>query len=776
MVFILGIILAKLQAYSVGLAIILICLSLFLVYPRKRTIVFFAMIILIFSYWTSFLQMSEESELAFLQNERVNVEAQIIKVPVEKEGKKELILQTTSIEMDDKIYPMQEKVLANIYYYNNEEEMDKKLSEGDRITFHGKVKMPRGLRNPGGFDYSFYLRTKGIYSTITVSPETIKVEGKESLGLVWDFIFKVRRNVVKVVDENLSKDHSALLKGILFGEKELDSSIRNTFVDSGIAHILAVSGLHVGFLVGFILYFTSLFKASDIIKITLISISLAFYILITGASPSVIRASMMVWIYLFSKILGKKYDGISALSLAGFIILIINPLLLFTASFQLSFLAALSIILFYPVLVEYFMKVKYLPLSIGKLMAVTIAAQIGTLPVALYHFHQVSLISVVSNLLIIPLLGILLVTCLMAIIFYFIFDFIGSYLFFLAGFLFKWMIGVANIFSSLNFSSISLPVFTIGGVILYVLLCLLMGRYIPMKAKKIRYSVWILIFSLTVFSLVQYLWPSPLLVTYLDVNQGDSILIETPKHKTILIDGGGYRGNQADRKTSEEVLLPAFYSKRITALDLVILSHPHDDHMKGLEELMGEIPIHNLGLYEIENKEMKSFLKKARLNDIPILHLSDKNTIEIEEDIKIEVLSPKKGMLISNQQKDVNNASVVLRMDYDQRSFLFTGDIEREMENQLLQDGKNIKVDVLKVAHHGSQSSSQESFLKKTLPKISVISLGENNAFGHPDPRTIEQLDKISSHIYRTDERGAVEISTNGSWLKVKSYVEEKDR
>lgn len=769
-IYMLGIVLGKLQAYSLMLALSFISLSLILLYKNKKIIILLLVATMVISYWTSSIQTKKGSELNSLHNENIRVEAQIIQPPIEKENKKEFYIKTKQIEVNGKEYLINEKMLANLYY-NDEENPNVNISEGDIIKFQGKIKIPKGVRNPGGFDYSLYLRTKGIYSTITITPETIEVLDKQSLGFFHETIFWAKNNVEKVIEKNLSKDHAALLKGVMFGEKELDNQIKDTFIDSGIAHILAVSGLHVGFLISFVFYITKFIKASNSITFAIMTMVLIFYIFITGGSPSVIRASIMAWIYFFSKIISKKYDGISALSLAGLIILIPNPLLLFTASFQLSFLAALSIVLLYPVLLEYLLNIKYIPSFILKLMAITFAAQIGTLPVSLFHFHQVSIISLITNILIIPSLGVLLLTSIMAILFYFIVPLVGRYLFFLSGFIFQWIIVIAENFSSIPFSSISLPYFTWQGIILYIFLCLIVGRYIPLQIKKVKIASCTIVFFLMIIFLMNYLLPGPLSVTFLDVNQGDSTLIETPNDKIILIDGGGYPEYQGDKKISQDVLLPTLYAKRISKLDFVIVTHPHDDHIKGIEELIGEIPIKAVGIYEMDNEYTKNFLEKVRMNNIKIINLAEGNLIEIEKGMVMEVLSPENNFFIVDEQKDVNNSSIVIRMDYYKRSFLFTGDIEGEIENRLIDDQKDIKVDVLKVAHHGSHTSSSENFLSKAKPSVSVISVGENNTFGHPNLKTIENLRKIPSYIYRTDEKGAIEIKTNGYWLRVKSFI-----
>ena len=775
MIYIVGIVLGKMEIESLFVTLCFLGLGIILLYPKKRILLVLLIFSFLLGYGTTFLQMSKNSQLEPLHNQTIGLQACVLEPPIEKENKTDFYLEIQQIEVEGKSYILKEKVLASLYYNEGKKKYSKmNLSPGEVIDFQGKIKIPKEMRNPGGFDYALYLRSKKIYAAITIKPETIQVLGQQSLGRYKELIYQIKDRVEKSIDQNLSKDHGDLLKGILFGEKSLDSEIRDSFVDTGIAHVLAVSGLHVGFMISFISAISKILKLPNPIKFIFFTLALIFYILITGGSPSVIRASIMAWISLFSKIISKNYDGVSALSLAGLIILLPNPFILYTASFQLSFLASGAIILFYSVFLEYLQRIPKIPNFISSTLAVTLAAQIGTLPASLYHFHQVSIISVITNLIVVPLIGLLVMGSIIAILFCFFTPFIGRYLFFLMSFVFQFVIEIAGFFSSFPYASIFLPSLNWRGVVLYIFLFFIIGRYIPLEIKKVRVLSFMVIGLILAFAILSILIPSPLKVTFLDVSQGDSILIETPNGKNILIDGGGYAPYQGkERKVSEEVLLPAFYSKRIHKLDLVIVSHPHDDHIKGIEELIGKIPIDAIGIYPMDHEYVKNLKSLATNEKIKMIALEEGNVLKIQENLTMKVLSPAKGFSIEDQQKDVNNSSLVLRLDYYQSSFLFTGDIEEEMENQLLATRKDLKTDVLKVAHHGSDSSSSENFIKRVHPNMCVISVGKNNTFGHPSPYTIKQLRKVTPCVYRTDENGAVEITTNGSWIKVKSYLEQ---
>lgn len=769
---ILGIMLGKSQTLIIP-AIISIGLFLFsILIPKRRWGTILIIVFLIFGSVFTMNQINRESQLSAFHNEEIRVKAEVIKMPIKKKDKVEINMQVNEIEIKGKRYAVNEKILGRIYY--NEEDTEIPILNGNLLRLKGKVKMPQGIRNPGGFDYKLYLKSKGIMASIHIIPETIETVGDVPVNAIEKIIDATRNRVNKIIDDNLVKDHAALLKGILLGDKNINEDIREDFINAGIAHILAVSGLHVGFIIAFVIYFTKLLKFKNIGSIITITFVLVLYILLTGGSSSVIRASLMAWIYLFSKAINEKYDGISALSIVAFIILLYNPFILFTASFQLSFGAALSIILFYPVLSEHLGKIKYIPKVVLDIVGISLVVQIGTLPIALYHFNQVSLISICTNILVIPALGILLFIAFIAIISYVFIPIVGRLLFFLLSFIFQWILNVSNIFSALPFSHIRVPSFNWGSILLLILILLILSKYISLREKRTRIICFILVLVFIISGIREYIIPQPLKITFLDVGQGDSALIETPGREKILIDGGGYPSYfESNREISKDVLIPALYSKGITKLDLVIISHPHDDHMKGIGELIGEIPIKGIGLYQIKNKEMKNLITKGRKNNIPIIQLETGDKIRLQNDLGIHVLSPSSDFSMAEGQKDENNASLVIKLKYKKVSFIFTGDIEEEMENNLVNSTDNINSTVLKVAHHGSKTSSQESFIKKVKPKVCVVSVGESNNFGHPDSKVMNTLEENTSSIYRTDKNGAVEIITNGKWIKVNPFIDE---
>ncbi|MCR1897836.1 DNA internalization-related competence protein ComEC/Rec2 [Irregularibacter muris] len=769
----LGIILGKVQIFSLLLLLIFLFLVVFYFYPSKRMGLFFIIIFLLLGYGMSNVEINQTSKLSSFDEQNIKLNAYVMQPPVEKENKTEMILKVNEAYVQEKSYIIEEKVLANVYKNENTSNID--IKAGDYLNLQGKVRIPDGIRNPGGFDYSLYLNTQKIYATINISSGTIEKLGYDSPGIIKNFIYGLKGYVSQIIEQNLVPDHANLLKGILFGDKELSSDIRDNFVHSGIAHVLAVSGLHVGFLITFVTYTTNLFSIGRKGSLCILTFFLIVYILLTGASPSVIRASIMAFIFLLSKMINKKYDGISALSLAGLLVLLQNPLILYTASFQLSFTAALSIILFYPVISGYLQKIKYIPKSVGSLLSVTLVAQIGTLPISLYHFNQISLISIITNLFIVPSLGILLLVSVIAILSWMIIPFLGEFLFFLSGLLFQWIIYIAFIFSSFKFSYIFMPPFKGQNILLYGIVCLSLAGYIPLRIKRIKIFITTILILLLSFSGIQYFLPQPLKITYLDVGQGDSALIETPSGRTIFIDGGGYPSFQENtREISEDVLLPAIYSKGIRTIDLAIVSHPHDDHIKGIKELIGKIPIKAIGIYDIKNDIMVDMLALAKKNKIPINYLTSGQTIKLDKGIIMEILSPEGVVPPGNGQNEVNNYSLVAKINFDEISFLFTGDIEKEMEERLVAQGVDVDAMVLKVAHHGSNTSSTEDFINKVNPQVCIISVGKNNNFGHPDPEIIKRLKEYTPYIYRTDERGAVEVISNGNGLKIKPYLNKK--
>ncbi|HAA64131.1 MAG TPA: MBL fold metallo-hydrolase, partial [Thermoanaerobacter sp.] len=278
-------------------------------------------------------------------------------------------------------------------------------SDGDVVSIRGIVSIPKRATNPGGFDYKLFLKKKGIYAVMRVQGYAVDIVGKGNLNFIEKVIYAAKQKTEVNYINSMPERDAKFVISIFLGDKLVDDETLVQFRTAGISHIISVSGMHVAIITGFILYMLSLFNIRRY-KVPIIIIVLTFYAILTGANPPVIRAALMASIALIGTTYGKKHNSINSLSFAAFVILIFNPLMLWDVGFQLSFVATLAILYFYKPIRE---KLSMLNPKIRELVALTLSAQIGTIPFTMYYFHYISIISLLSNIVIVPLANIAVV-------------------------------------------------------------------------------------------------------------------------------------------------------------------------------------------------------------------------------------------------------------------------------------------------------------------------------------------------------------------------------
>ena len=637
---------------------------------------------------------------------------------------------------------------------------------GDRVHLTGVLRRPEGARNPGGFDQALYLKAEGISGLFYGFGEGAAAVTQPASGLSYTPA-RMAQQLARLSDAHFTQAQSSLIKGVLLGDKTMADDLRTAFQAAGVSHILAVSGLHVSYIYAALSVCTKRLRIKRRFIPWVLLPCLIFYVCLTGARPSVIRASLMLAVLAFGEGLQENYDSLSALCLAAIVILIRSPAQLYTAGFQLSFLAVLGIILFNKPLCTQWERRFFPPGSILKALSVTLSATLITLPVMLFHFHSASAAGLLSNLVIVPLVGVLMGTAVLALI---VLAFIPG-----AAVLTLPVAFLADLILELTAKLSGLGCFSIkGGALSFAALGLLfvavfwLAGYFNLKKRPVRLALAAFLGVCVLTLGVRPFLKQSLRVTFLDVGQGDSALVETPSGGAYLIDGGGYEDFGVKRAVkrrpiSEQVLLPALYAKNIRALDGVFISHNHADHSQGIEELLKSFPVKQVFISEKHNAP--EALKAA---GIPVKMLGRGDVLETADGLKIEVLWPdkKREPLPDDAQ---NDASLVIRLTYGGRSFLFTGDAGFETEANILDHLE--QTDVLKVGHHGSKYSSGEVFLNRLSPSVAAISVGRYNTFGHPTPEALERLEAAGAKCLRTDCQGALEVTTDGRRLAVKTWL-----
>jgi competence protein ComEC len=676
-------------------------------------------------------------------------------------------------------YQADENPTAKHEVSKSDEELQLDLAPGDVLLLQGQLSQPAGKRNPGGFDYGLYLKSQSIDGLLTVKPGNLEKIGQETT--LYYQILGIKRALENQSDASFSEDVSDLLKGVVFGEKNINKDLAKSFQDAGVTHVLSVSGLHVGYVFLALSFVLMAVKINKRYWILFLAPALLFYVAITGFAAPVIRASIMLLCLAWGQGLHRERDALNQLCLAGLVILGIWPAQLFQAGFQLSMGAVLGIILFYgPLLYAYekhrnkkrvHHKIKPGPIVQG--LVLTFCATVGTLPILLYHFNSFTLMSFFSNLLVVPLIGVFLLAGMGFLVIVSIVPFLAPTLSVPVTFLGESIIvvldGINDFGAVANFLGINRGGLSLAENGLFLLLVLLISGYFYLRQPYVRNTVMSLGLVLVLIVLATPLFPRNLVVTVLDVGQGDSILIETPGGLNYLVDGGGYLFERSNR-VSDQVLYPALYSKNIRELDAIFLTHNHVDHSQGVEELIFDgYPVKNLFMSVQTNNDQ---LLNQQL--VPVSLLKKGSMIEGSDGVIITVYNPE-GRISAKEDEEQNNASLVMTISYQNINLLLCGDIEAEVEKQLVEELQALSSEkdfqIIKIPHHGSKTSSTREFIKAIDPETAVISVGANNSFDHPSDEVMERLDEETITALRTDQKGAVEISSNGVYIDIKNYV-----
>jgi competence protein ComEC len=640
----------------------------------------------------------------------------------------------------------------------------KMLMSGNIISLTGNFNKGKERRNPGEFNYRKYLNQNGLAGTISVLNSSDILILKDESKVFSNIINEIRQKIFNQISKLHNGKTSGLLKGLILADRnDIDFETKTEFVNAGVIHVLAVSGLHVGFIA--VIFVVMFGRFHIIIRYILTIFGLILFLLITGAPPSVFRATIMAVLYLIAVLTNRSNNPFNILAIAALVLLLINPSDLFQPGFQLSFAAVLSILVIYPIINSLITSTKLPGWIQGILlfMGVSLAAQIGTLPLTNYYFGKLSLIALFSNLLVIPIIGFLVANGILT-LFISVFTMNIGAVFADASHLLSYLLFYSvKLSSSLPISFIRINSFTIyDSIIIYfslILLIVVIKRFYNSLLKLI--SILIIVFNAYIF--IQFddkplLLKERLSLVMIDVGQGDAFLIKFPNEKVWLIDAG----NSTEYFDSgERVIAPLLNYLNVDEIDCAVVSHMDSDHSGGFKYLFDKIKINSLIKPDPDSTKNHDILFEdfARSKSIKINYYRD--TIINIDGTQVYILnntSDSYYSLLSN-----NNKSGIIKIVYGKNSFLFTGDAEKESEDYLLRNYKNfLQSDVLKVGHHGSTSSSSHDFIYNVKPKISLISAGVNNRFNHPSPKIIERLEAIKSDILRTDVEGAIILQSDG--------------
>lgn len=618
---------------------------------------------------------------------------------------------------------------------------------GDMLVIDGTYVEPDVARNERGFNYKEYLKTLEIYGTVEINHYKVIKKGRINKLILYTARLKeiLKSNISKVIKKEENKN---LLIAMILGDTEdLSEELKTDFLDSNLYHILSVSGGQVSnIIIGITILFRLLKIHKKIMDVLCIVILIEFMFL-TGLTPSIIRACIMCIISLISGLIIRRYDIANSLGISLLIILMNNPFAINSLSVLLSYFGFLGIIVLGSFTIKEVNKVikNNILRYILNIVISSVAAQIFIFPIILYVFGTISLTFIFSNLLIIPLstvitiIGLFILICPLP-----IFGVVEQ--------LIEITINIVRFFSNIGISKIYCIIPNIKEIIIYYIMSIYLYymlrrdyiykiKHFFRKYKKI--IVLILVISIGTLFIYKNI-PKDLYINFIDVGQGDSTLITTQYNKKILIDGGGSEfGSTFD--VGEKTLLPYLLKKKIHKLDYVIISHFDSDHVGGILTILEELNVKQVLIpKQVEYSEnYNEFLNIIKKRTIKVKIVGEGNTINLDKNTYLDILWPEEKQITDNV---LNNNSMIVRLCYKSFTMLFTGDIEEIAEQKLLQKYENtekLTADILKVAHHGSKSSSITEFLEKVNPKIAVIGVGKNNKFGHPNAGVLDRLSML---------------------------------
>lgn len=673
--------------------------------------------------------------LESLEGNNATVTGRVVSIVKKDDEYFKLQLSDVSIISDNGARSYKKKILVNVY----SDIADYRTVLWDRVYITGEVSIPKERSNPGTFDYRRYLKSIGIRCIITAE----NIENVKKAGGIAALLKSAKCRTADIFESALGDD-SAVVMGLLFGETSgIDEDIIETFRRGGTAHVLAVSGLHLGLLYSFLCRFKR--KKRSIPADIAIVLALTAYTALAGFTASVVRACLMIFIHIAGNHLNRRYDLISSTCVSMIIILAVNPMQIYSAGFQMSFLAVITLGIMIPLIQK---KIKGILLPM-------IAVQTGMVPYTMYVFNYVSLTSVISNIPVYFIAAAMIPAGILVIAFCWL-PVIAKPAAMITGLFVKlllWCNDFTYMGGVFTFDVASPSVIFLA--VYYIFIFYMCSEAGQIALIRRNYKKIAAVFAAAVIcgaGCSVYLSDGfeKTDMVFVDVGQGDCLHIKAGG-KNLLIDGGGSFNYNVGKST----LKPYLLKNGVTKIDMAIATHLHTDHYQGLKELSQTYRIKKLGVYEA-NSVNENHLKKEFKTD-EIFYLAAGDVINMGRNVSVEVLSPDRGNPLD--EKDENKNSLVLRVNVKGNSVLMTGDIDEKGEKTLIED-TDIKADILKIAHHGSRYSSCEKFIAVAAPKIAVIQVGKNT-YGHPSEEVIKRLEEHKITVLRNDEQGAVGIRVN---------------
>jgi competence protein ComEC len=747
--------------------------------PRAQTWAILSLALIAGAFRLAFFQpVFDENHIAFYNDrpEPAKITGLVVDEPDIRDNYINLRVQVETIEYQEISQPVQGLILVRAPRYPE-------YAYGDRLALTGRLETPPIFED---FSYRDYLARSGIYGLVR-RPRIELIESNQG-NFFWIGLLAFKTTASQTINRILAEPYAALLNGILLGiETGIPRALYEEFNLTGTSHVIVISGSNISLVAGVLLLLGQRLVGKRLAP-PLALAGIVIYTLLVGADAAVVRAALMGAVGLLALGVGRPGLALNTLFFSGLAFTLFNPLILWDAGFQLSFTATLGLIILVPPLKQGVFSLLQRRLKTGQvgpvmallneLLVVTLAAQIMTGPLILYQFGRFSLISLLTNLLIGPAQPLIMLIGSLAMLAGMLWLPLGQLLGWLVWLPLAWTVKVVELTARLPYASLEFGRFPLWLLaLLYAAIAAGIWRGnqpadLDNRQPHFRLPEWgsrqtrlwlggMGAVTLLIWLAIPALPDGRLHVAFLDVGQGDAILLTLPDGNQVLIDGGP-SATDLNWRLGQEM---PFWDR---TLELVINTHPDADHLGGLPSLLDRYGVEQVLVTDVEGEselyqEWETELAEAHLT--PAIGQAG-TQLYLGQGVVATILSP--GPILTGIE-EANNHSIVLHLQFGQVSFLFTGDIEAVTEERLIRAKLPLSATVLKSPHHGSKTSSTEAFLETVNPHLVVISAGQDNKFGHPSPEVLERYAEHGLTVLRTDQQGTVELTTDGQRLWVET-------
>jgi competence protein ComEC len=669
-------------------------------------------------------------------------------------GNHKYILQLQHVMLGDSCVTITGKILV----YS-----DRHFDYGDQISLSKEWRKPAAQRNPGQFDYRNYLNRHDIHAVVYLSKyDSVSLMVQEQgAWLFQEVIEPVRTAMQRIIYRYNSKKVSPMLKALLLGERQdLDREIVEEFTLSGVVHVLAISGLHVGYIILFVTMILRLLRIPYTSQFIILLLLLTVYVLLVRLKPPVLRASLMAALYIYGKLREKRVDNLNVLLGTAFLLLLFEPGDLFNPGFQFSFMAVLGILLLFsrlqnvPVISNFccrFVPIRYIWYG----LLISISATVFTLPLTIYYYGIWPIYAILANLLVIPLIGIILflafIQLLVSVISIHLALGVGQ----LIDHIFTLLTGAVQITTDLPYAAWDLPKpswFIILFIYAFLLSILLVKKRYRLKTA----AIFIVLISIPLLIGIWNRKERRMILTLLDVGHGDAAVVHFPNSNTMLIDGGD---STPFYDNGIQTVLPYLKEKGSLHLTYVVVTHGHKDHAGGVVALLNRVRVDTVVInpYPCDTPLIDQITSLCHAYHIAIRRVSFGDCLYPDNECRVYILHPPKpGEASSSESLSCNDQSIVIKLQYGKTDVLFTGDIEEKGISCILPFGAFLESELVKLPHHGSMVRQTPAFLHEVNPMVAVASASAYRRFNLPSVKLMQFLAQNHIPFLHTGREGAV--------------------